>query len=845
MLRTYPHAHSWVISRPRVNKILEAGLEYPLITVIAGPGYGKTAAVADFCRGATRRLVWVHLLPIDNDPDRFWDRFLSALERELPLLADSLSKTSFSNLPRAYDMLLQMLSNELATNGSALFVFDNAENIKNPTIREFIDILIQAELETLCVIYISKQRADIRLHIGEGRHFRVGASDLLFNEEETAQLFDRYEHHLSTADQKRLQQHTGGWPMALHLIASQPDRVARHDFGETPYMQVISELFERDYFAGYNSSMQQLLVGLSCFDSIPLGLLHAISMQDMDKAVSVLSQNIFITYDFSHDIFHFQRMYRAFLENKQVLLPKETIEALYSCAGNWFLQNKFFHEALDCFWKLQDYDRFVGAVLLLPKKRMSNQVTNHILERLEQLPEPYTAAHPAVDFCRGFMYFNDAKTRKARTLFLSIIERLKNQELDEAQALLLGDTYAVMADISLMQSDLAAIEYMKKAIPLLPNGTRIRSEELSVAGNNEVFFLPDQEPNRTAKMLGYMAEFVGNARLLYGNSGRGYSQLFAAEACYYSGRLRDSIEYAVRALYAAKDARQHDIASNALYLQIRTSLLQGDCVKAESLLSELVDYIEENGPIELANIRDCARGLFYLRVNDPAKVPSWLSSDTALPSDNLLDIGRDRTIRAACRYVSGDFEGAYATLLELDEFYNEKNMWGIQVSSSILKAACLQKLEDEPRAVQALRPAYDMTWQNRIINCFVEFGRLTLGLLDAVQRQSIFSFDPNWVAIIRNETMEYSKREATMLRQYTHSHKEMPAAKAPSVLTPRETEVLSYLSQGYSREDISRILGISIHGVKKHITNIYYKLGALNRVDAIYIAVANGLIEQA
>lgn len=38
-------------------------------------------------------------------------------------------------------------------------------------------------------------------------------------------------------------------------------------------------------------------------------------------------------------------------------------------------------------------------------------------------------------------------------------------------------------------------------------------------------------------------------------------------------------------------------------------------------------------------------------------------------------------------------------------------------------------------------------------------------------------------------------------------------------------------------------MGISLHGVKKHITNIYNKLGAVNRVDALHIAHASGILE--
>jgi DNA-binding CsgD family transcriptional regulator len=59
------------------------------------------------------------------------------------------------------------------------------------------------------------------------------------------------------------------------------------------------------------------------------------------------------------------------------------------------------------------------------------------------------------------------------------------------------------------------------------------------------------------------------------------------------------------------------------------------------------------------------------------------------------------------------------------------------------------------------------------------------------------------------------------------------AAKPDSVLlTHRETEILALLAAGHSTPDIAAQLGISPGTVKSHLTNIYKKIGAKNRVQA-------------
>ncbi len=69
------------------------------------------------------------------------------------------------------------------------------------------------------------------------------------------------------------------------------------------------------------------------------------------------------------------------------------------------------------------------------------------------------------------------------------------------------------------------------------------------------------------------------------------------------------------------------------------------------------------------------------------------------------------------------------------------------------------------------------------------------------------------------------------------------AAQSPEIqLTKREQEVLTHLSQGLSYMHISQNLYISEGTVRKHIENIYKKLGVHNKVEAIQKAKEYRLI---
>ena len=64
----------------------------------------------------------------------------------------------------------------------------------------------------------------------------------------------------------------------------------------------------------------------------------------------------------------------------------------------------------------------------------------------------------------------------------------------------------------------------------------------------------------------------------------------------------------------------------------------------------------------------------------------------------------------------------------------------------------------------------------------------------------------------------------------------------PTVLTPREIDVLRLLTEGLANRAIAQQLAISEHTVKFHINAILSKLGAQSRTEAVVSAIRLGLI---
>ena len=72
----------------------------------------------------------------------------------------------------------------------------------------------------------------------------------------------------------------------------------------------------------------------------------------------------------------------------------------------------------------------------------------------------------------------------------------------------------------------------------------------------------------------------------------------------------------------------------------------------------------------------------------------------------------------------------------------------------------------------------------------------------------------------------------------------VPIGKAPDHerLTPRESEVLTYLSKGFTIKEIASLMGIKWFTVNDHIKSIYKKLNVSSRAEAAVLASKQGLV---
>ncbi len=91
--------------------------------------------------------------------------------------------------------------------------------------------------------------------------------------------------------------------------------------------------------------------------------------------------------------------------------------------------------------------------------------------------------------------------------------------------------------------------------------------------------------------------------------------------------------------------------------------------------------------------------------------------------------------------------------------------------------------------------------------------------------------------IVSGDTVLHPDAAAAVARRIAANGKEKP-----SMLTPRQREILRLLSLGLENKQIARRLGIGVHTVKTHVSRVLAKLGASSRTEAVVFALRDRLI---
>jgi DNA-binding NarL/FixJ family response regulator len=151
--------------------------------------------------------------------------------------------------------------------------------------------------------------------------------------------------------------------------------------------------------------------------------------------------------------------------------------------------------------------------------------------------------------------------------------------------------------------------------------------------------------------------------------------------------------------------------------------------------------------------------------------------------------------------------------------------------------ATRQIVQDVPEAKVLILTAYD---DDDYVTAVMDAGALGYLLKTAPGRDLVEAVR----AVSRGEPALHpaiARKVATLWRRKTSGGR----AEPHEPLTPRESEVLRLLAQGWRNKQIAQHLGVSVRTVEAHLNSIYLKLGVSTRTQAVMRALSHRLLDDA
>ncbi|MFN8420661.1 MAG: LuxR C-terminal-related transcriptional regulator [Anaerolineae bacterium] len=883
---TPPPVRSDRVQRPRLTDRFNAVQQHPLTLVCAPAGYGKSSLLAEWFSadaGKTSAYSWLSLDEDDNDPIRFLTYMITAAAHASGIDASEILASLNAPQPPSIKAVIAALISTLETFPRPLaLVLDDYHRISSSQIHEAMIYLLDHLPSRLRVVITSREDPPFPLARlrGRGHLLEIRADDLRFTLKEAEQfLWQMLGISLSSEQISKLETRTEGWIAGLQLAAlamKGRDNLDAFIAAFTGSHRFILDYLSQEVLSRQPESVRQFLLQTSILNRFCAPLCDALTGRNDGQ--SVLEQlehgNLFlISLDDERYWYRYHHLFSDMLRRQLQHSNPDLVTELHRRAARWCEQNGWVAEALEHALQSRDTQQAARLVQQTIEEITFAGQAQTILRWLNSLSESVIKTYPrlCVYHATALMFTHQLA---ASEKWLQIAEHSVQMDaaIESAEAnAILGWVALLRSDIARVNGNLSSgVNWAQQALTLLPE-SEVLARGVAVMDAAHRYLVdgdvrtPIEELAEQAvstvrgvgNLFATMISMTNLARLqvLQGRLRRAESTFAQAENLKpQRGHVGDLLNGAAYHIGLGNILRErNELAAANQHLPLGIELLQG-------VLSVDADVVTA-GYIGLAKLRqahgDIAGGLamleefitmartqqFYLPLlatGMAARVPLWLAqgnlsavnqwvSESGLNAeDQELTYSQEAQylVLAQALIAQGKAAQARGLLDRLGQDAEEKARLNSLIEVLILQALAWQQLGDSDQALTALSRALSLASPEGYVRTFVDHGgTMTLLLREASTRGISANYVAKLLAAVELETAAGASAEV-----------EGRASGDYEALSERELEVLNLIADGASNREIAAALVVSLGTVKKHLNNIFLKLDAHSRTQAISTA---------
>ena len=827
--------------RTRLNHLFMEAIKYPVVTVCAGSGYGKTSAVHDFVQETPVKTIWIQLSERDNIASRVWEKFTNSISQLNAPFAKAITKLGFPDTRDKKNQYFTLIRAFLDME-PLIMVWDDYHLIEDPAILRFVENTIVYFSPGTSVFFISRSTPKINLaaYISRGQLFSINEDELRFTEDELFQYFRMQEINLLPNELREIMEDTEGWAFAINLIAQSYKRAPNYGGYLRSAMKTnIFQLIETESWGGISLELQNFLICISLIDHLSIDLISILAKGNEGLIAEMEQQNAYIRRDNYINAYLIHHLFLEFLCQKQSSISEKDRYETYKIAGDWCNKNGFKVDALTYFEKIAKYDSIVGIFFELPTK-VPQDIAVYASQIFDRIPEDI---YKKVDF----LAVMQVRTMVSLGLWKETEKLLKHYE----------NIFLQMPENDIFRNhSLGGLYYCWGIMRSLMCTTDDSYDfDEYFAKQDKYFTVSPVNPGSLSKYpVGAWASLVGSSRKgapdeyneaakravkhtshCFNGAMAGIDDLVEGELKYFQGDLRTAEPFFIRALENARKHKQFEIVNRALNYSMRIAVAQGNYVKADRAIKEMEAQLGENEYSNRFINFDIGQGGFYYLLGFPEKIPGWLKENFSPYSHAYFIENFGNQIKARYFYRSNNFPVLLAYMQEQKQ--RETVLYG-RVEMLAMEACVHYKLKNKKEALKVLAEAHEMAMPNNLIMPFIQLNRDMRTLTASALKDSSCKIPKKWLETIQHKAASFAKRQAHVITEY----KQANYIETDVSLSTREREILSDLSYGLSRTEIAESRSISINTVKMVINFIYSKLGAQNLAGLIRIATERKMI---
>lgn len=350
-----PMAPLALVSRARLHRRLDQGLNRKLTILSAPAGSGKTMLLADWSHQRQQAVAWLALDNDDNDPVRFWLYVCAALQTLHPTLATrAVALLQASSVVSLTTVITHVINDLSKWQDDVVLMLDDYHVISTQEVHESLIYLLDHAPSNLHVYVASRADPPLstpRLRV-RGQLGMVRAADLYFTDDETATfLNESMGLTLAPADMTALQARTEGWIAPLHLAAlsmrGQTDipSFIRSFTGSNRY--VVDYLAEEIY-QHQSLEVQRFLLETSILERLSISLCDAVTQTSASaEHLALLEREVLVvSLDTERHWYRYHDLFGSFLRNQLQYVQSTLLRALHQRASAWYAAQELPIEAM-------------------------------------------------------------------------------------------------------------------------------------------------------------------------------------------------------------------------------------------------------------------------------------------------------------------------------------------------------------------------------------------------------------------------------------------------------------------------------------------------------------------